>query len=238
MNTPNKARRQQAGTSMVEILVTLIILMVGLLGLAGLMVQSQRSEMESYQRVQALVLLQDMAGRINANRGAATCYAYTSTAIGTPYLGTSGTGIATIPVPATACTAAAITAIYPSMPAATATLQATRAVADMNAWHSALLGAAETDVNNANVGAMVNARGCVSYGGTATELTNPANGAAITGTGVYTIAVAWQGLGDTFAPPAPVNNAAAMSCGKGLYVAETRRRVVSLTLRTASLTTQ
>ncbi len=70
LNNPDK----QLGLSMIEVLVTLVILMVGLLGLAGLQMQGLRSEMESYQRVQALILLQDMAGRINANRVNAATY--------------------------------------------------------------------------------------------------------------------------------------------------------------------
>lgn len=212
----------QLGFSMIEVLVSLIILLVGLLGLAGLMVQSQRSEMESYQRVQALILLQDMADRINANRKAATCYAYTTnTANGAPYLGTPGANNY-----APACNSAAILVIYPSMPAATATLEAATAVSDMNAWHNALLGSAET-LNASQVGAMAGARGCVSYGGVGTEVLNN-NGVAITGTGVYTIAVAWQGLGSTaIATP---------NCAQGLYGAnDTQRRVVSLTMRIASL---
>jgi len=69
-NSPGK----QSGLSMIEVLVTLLILMVGLLGLAGLQTQGLRSEMESYQRVQALILLQDMVGRINANRVNAAAY--------------------------------------------------------------------------------------------------------------------------------------------------------------------
>ncbi|MFJ1257019.1 hypothetical protein [Cupriavidus sp. CuC1] len=50
---------------------------------------SQRAEIESYQRAQALILLQDMAERINANRSAAGCYAITTDTVnGLPYLGT------------------------------------------------------------------------------------------------------------------------------------------------------
>ena len=60
--------KKQKGSSLIEVLVTLVILMIGLLGLVGLLVQSQRSQVESYQRVQALVLLEDMASRINTNR--------------------------------------------------------------------------------------------------------------------------------------------------------------------------
>lgn len=72
--------RQQGGFSMIEVLVTLLILLLGLLGLAGLIRQSQSSEMESYQRVQALVLLRDMAERVSANRPAAATYITGTTA--------------------------------------------------------------------------------------------------------------------------------------------------------------
>lgn len=213
---------------MIEVLVSLIILMVGLLGLAGLMVQSQRSEMESYQRVQALILLQDIAGRINANRTAASCYRFTTnTTTGAPYLGNGSTS-SSIPTAATCSTA-----IQTSYPLATNTLvtvaaanaQAARAVADMTAWDNLLKGTAET-AGAANAGAMVGARGCVSYGA---ELTDPASGAAIAGTGIYTVAVAWQGMGNTFA------NTTTM-CAQGQYGDEARRRVVILTFRIASLT--
>ena len=221
MNSHQNITCRQSGFSMIEVLVTLIILLLGLLGLVGVMAQSQRSEMESYQRVQAVTLLQDMVGRINANRKAATCYAYTTnTTSGTPYLGTGSTYTP-------ACNSAAILAIYPLIPSATATLEAATAVSDMSAWNNTLLGAAET-FGGGNVGAMVGARGCVSYGGVGTELINPVTGLPIAGTGIYTVAVAWQGLGSTaIATP---------NCAQGLYgTNDAQRRVVSLTLRTASL---
>lgn len=82
-----KVSARQDGFSLIEALVTLLILLLGLLGLAGLIRQSQTSEMESYQRVQALVLLKDMAERINANRGSASSYVTGTTAP----LGTSST---------------------------------------------------------------------------------------------------------------------------------------------------
>jgi type IV pilus assembly protein PilV len=52
-------------------------------------------------------------------------------------------------------------------------------------------------------------------------------GAAIPGTGIFTVAVSWQGTTDTFAPT--------VSCGNGLYGTETRRRTVSTTFRHAYL---
>lgn len=64
----------QGGTSLIEVLVTIVILAIGLLGLAGLQSRLQVSEMESYQRAQALVLINDMAGRLSANRTNAASY--------------------------------------------------------------------------------------------------------------------------------------------------------------------
>lgn len=132
--------RQSAGFSMIEILVTLVILLVGLLGLAGLLTHSQQAEMESYQRAQALILLQDMADRINANRKVAACYALTAATDGTPYLGTGYTGT-------------------PNCASGTAE-QNYRANTDMTAWSNALQGASEIK-GGANVGAMIGARGCI-----------------------------------------------------------------------------
>ena len=62
------------GTSMIEVLVTIVILALGLLGLVGLQSRLQVSEMESYQRAQALILINDMASRISANRNNAASY--------------------------------------------------------------------------------------------------------------------------------------------------------------------
>lgn len=142
------SRRQNAGFSMIEILVTLIILLIGLLGLAGLITRSQQAEMESYQRAQALILLQDMADRINANRKVAACYALTTTDDGRPYLGTGYAGTPN-------CTSGT-------------TEQNARANADMTAWSNALKGAAETK-GGASVGAMIGARGCVKAVAGATD---------------------------------------------------------------------
>jgi type IV pilus assembly protein PilV len=196
-----KPLNHQAGFSMIEVLVTLVILLVGLLGLAGMMMQSQRSEMESYQRVQALILLQDMVGRINTNRKAAPCYAITTVATdGSPYLGNSST------ISPPVCDAA--TAV------GSTTDQQTRAVQDMTEWNDLLLGAAEvtTSGTTTNIGSMIGARGCVSYDAT---------------TGIYLVSVAWQGMGKTTAPPAAWNCAT----GKYGAEADGLRRVVGLTLK-------
>lgn len=184
--------RYSVGFSMIEILVALVILLTGLLGLAGVQARAQQGEMESYQRAQALILLQDIVDRINANRHVASCYAITTdTANGVPYLGTGYSGTP-------ACTAGT-------------TQQQTTAVQDLQNWNNLLQGAAEkTGTSGSNIGAMIGARGCVSYDSTS---------------GVYTASVAWQGLGKTAAPPA------GLTCGKNLYGDEAQRRVVSATLR-------
>lgn len=62
------------GTSMLEILVTILILAIGMLGLAALQGQAHTSELESYQRGQALVLLQDISGRMDGNIANAATY--------------------------------------------------------------------------------------------------------------------------------------------------------------------
>lgn len=135
MNTFRDTLSRQSGASMIEVLVTLVILLVGLLGLAGLMVQAQRSEMESYQRVQAIVLLQDMVGRINANRSDVASYAVTN--IGDPDDGQPAAGD---------CAASA-----------------TIAGRDLCEWSNALKGASEQQTGLGSVGALIGGRGCVTY---------------------------------------------------------------------------
>lgn len=122
----------QAGFSLIEILVTIFILLLGLLGLVGLMVRSQQVQLESYQRVQAMVMMNDMANRISANRKAAPCYAITTdAAVGEPYLGTGYSGTLTC--------------------ASGTSAQQAGALADLQAWDALL-----------KSNALVNARGCIT----------------------------------------------------------------------------
>lgn len=135
--------QRQRGSSLIEVLVTMVILLLGLLGLVGLMLQAQRSQVESYQREQALVILQDMVNRMTANPAqVATCYklpnAYTNVAyVGTGYGGTPACG-------ASPFTNAQI-----------------RAATDLAEWSALLQGGAEAIGGN-NVGAMVGAVGCIT----------------------------------------------------------------------------
>lgn len=121
----------QLGTSMIEVLITVVIVAIGLLGLAGMQSRLQVSDIESYQRAQALVLLNDMASRMTTNRAAAAAYVTgTSNAL--------GTGM-TCPVIDADSTVQEI---------------------DAAQWCAALQGAAEI-YGGSRAGAMVGARGCV-----------------------------------------------------------------------------
>lgn len=72
----------QSGTSLIEVLLTVFVIAFGLLGLAKLQSKMQLAQVESYQRVQASLLLADISERINANRAAAAIYV-SATPIGT-----------------------------------------------------------------------------------------------------------------------------------------------------------
>lgn len=67
-------RHVQRGISLVEVLIAMVILAVGLLGLVGLQGRLHIAQVESYQRAQALILLQDMQNRIVLNRNNAADY--------------------------------------------------------------------------------------------------------------------------------------------------------------------
>ena len=211
-----RPRRSTAtGFSLIEVLVAILIVVIGLLGLAGLQARAQVAEFESYQRAQALVLLYDMVERINNNRITARCFAITNAATGAPYFGDPANPV----TPSCAADTVANNAL---------------AVSAMTAWDGLLSGAAEKKgVAATKVGAMIGARGCISYNA-ATEYINATSGTNINNTGEYTIAVSWQGMADTFAPT--------KVCAPGLYgtaaASDTKRRTVWATMRVATLKAQ
>ena len=135
------SRRAARGLTLIELLVSLALTAIGLLGIMQLYLRGQTSELESYQRAQALVLLGDMASRLDANKAAAACYDITDAGTGSPFVGEANT---------TAFTCAG---------AGTA---ASRAVADddLADWDATLKGSSET-VAGANAGGVQGARGCV-----------------------------------------------------------------------------
>lgn len=130
--------RKLAGFTLVEILVALVIALVGMMGAAGLIVRTVQQEVDAYQRLQALNLVQDITDRINANRQVVDCYSNSASG---QVLGTGASAPAT-------CTLG------------TAEQNAT-ANQDLAEWNSALLGAARQNKDDENIGAMVGARGCI-----------------------------------------------------------------------------
>lgn len=202
MTSVNKFKYSQ-GFSLLEILITLVITLVGLLGIAALQIKAQTLELESYQRAQALIILSDIVDKININRETVDCFIITTnTTSGTPYIGNGGTNHIGTPT----CTAS--TSSYN-----------TQAVAALNEIDDILEGSAES-LAGSDVGAMIGARACISYDST-TEISGNA------GTGLYTIAISWQGLGDSFTPT--------INCANNEYGDETKRRTVAVTTRIANL---
>lgn len=126
------SRPHQRGTSLIEILVTMVILSFGLLGIAVFHVKAQVASLESYQRAQAVILLESMYGRISATPAQASQYATASGA-------TVGTGETD-----TDCAGKAI-----------------GSARDLCEWSVALRGAAEAKADGTKVGGMIGARGCI-----------------------------------------------------------------------------
>ena len=120
-----------AGLTLVEVLVTVVVLAFGLLGIAALQAKMQVGTVESYQRAQAVVLLDDMRARLLGNPAHAADYVTT-----TPL----GTG----DVQPADCTTLAI-----------------GAARDRCEWSQALKGTAEKTSTGSASGAMIGARGCV-----------------------------------------------------------------------------
>lgn len=65
------------GSALLEVLITVVIVGLGLLGLAGLQARFHVLEYESYQRAQAVVIMNDIVERISANRDIASSYVAT-----------------------------------------------------------------------------------------------------------------------------------------------------------------
>lgn len=84
-NRPTSRRRaRQAGFSMIEVLVTLLIISLALLGTAGLQAYSVRMNQGGQFRSQAVFLVSDLAERMEANRAAAIAGSYVVATSGVP----------------------------------------------------------------------------------------------------------------------------------------------------------
>jgi len=127
------------GFSLLEVLVSMFVLALGLLGLAGLQTRVSVAEMESYQRSQALLLVQNMADRIAANASAlrADIGNGTSLAVYATELNSTDVG------------------------GAQATCSGAGATLDLCEWGNQIAGASETTSDNRTVGTLTNGRGCI-----------------------------------------------------------------------------
>lgn len=175
-----KVRSHQQGVLLIEALIAMLIVAFGVLGFAGLQARTTLANLEGYQRSQALILVNDMAERINLNRASAAAY------IGNN-IGLTDPGNCALPT-------------------------LTRVQKDVCEWSKAIQGAGEVQ-GTSKVGAMINARGCI---------TSPA-------ANQYLIALAWQGLQATGAP--------ANTCGQNAYSDESMRRVASVVIQIGTLAT-
>lgn len=71
LSTPTMARRQQAGASLLEVLISVLILAIGLLGIAALQAITLRNVQSSSDRTVAVIQTYTMFDMMRANRLAA-----------------------------------------------------------------------------------------------------------------------------------------------------------------------
>ena len=126
--------RPQHGFGLMEVLVALLVIAIGLLGTLALQARAIQVELESYQRVQALNLLDDMASRLAANRVNRGCYRMEGET--PPYLGI-GSDLGSLTTDKSNC------------------------IDDLVAWDELLRGAAVVEAGGNTIGAMIGARGCI-----------------------------------------------------------------------------
>ena len=126
------------GFTIIEVLITLLVFSVGLLGFAALQDRSQKAQLEVYQRVYALNLVDYMVDQIRANPAAQGCYGLAGVEVGTGYSGS-----------------------YSCSSYGTAETQA-QVIEAVNTWSDLLKGSGE-EIDGKSVGGLLNARGCIDY---------------------------------------------------------------------------
>lgn len=139
MNVPSR-KTAARGFSLLEVLVSMFVLATGLLGLAGLQTRVSVAEMESYQRTQALLLVQSMADRIAANGSAlrADIGNGSNEAVYATVLNSTDVG-------GTAETCSGYSG----------------AALDLCEWGNEIAGVSEKNAASHNVGTLTNGRGCI-----------------------------------------------------------------------------
>lgn len=132
----------QRGFSLIEVMVTLMILAIGLLGLAGLQARAHNAEFEAYSRAQALILANDLADRMAANR-------FETTTKGSASAYNSGLvyGVTQASADCTAIVGTTSDAV---------------ALRDLCEWNEAIKGASQLSAGQ-KMGQLAGARGCVTF---------------------------------------------------------------------------
>ena len=64
----------QRGAAMMELLIAMLVIAFGVLGFVGMQAQTAVTQLEGYQRSQALILIGDISQRIALNRANAAAY--------------------------------------------------------------------------------------------------------------------------------------------------------------------
>jgi type IV pilus assembly protein PilV len=196
--------RRDAGFTLIEILVTIVVLALGLLGVVGMQARASATEFESYQRGQALALVRDMQSRLLSSRGVVkTGYLdkTVSATDGSVYFG-NGADATNFADGAGNC------------PAPVAGDALSIAKNQVCTWSQELLGASVKEGANA-IGAMVGARGCL------VPVVPPQQNALAD---VY-IVVVWQGIEKRSNP----GDASAVAlCAGGVNFGDGLRRGVSV----------
>jgi type IV pilus assembly protein PilV len=72
---------KNAGFTLVEVLIAMLVLAIGLLGLAALQINSLRNNQSAYNRTQATLLAYEMADRMRTNKFAKNAYVSTSSPV-------------------------------------------------------------------------------------------------------------------------------------------------------------
>lgn len=177
--TMNIRLQRQKGTSMIEVLVTVVIVAIALLGIAALQFMSKRSNLDAVQRTTASLLASDIIERMRYNPKALKTYAG-SLENPNPTLGYGSTAFSGAPSPD--CS--------PSNPCNTDQL----AAHDLWVWQQRLLGAGEVS-GSSNTGGLTYPTACV--------MTNVSD-SVTNRSGRYTVAIAWRGQTELSDPTNPV----------------------------------
>lgn len=205
---PMKAR----GFTLVEVLVTMVVLLIGLLGIVRLQSRASATELESYERAQALSLARDMEARLKLSRNIVGGFLTDSVSStdGAVYLGNGSTNHVNAdglcPAPAAGSSAQVL------------------AEHQVCEWGVSLLGASTKETaSGSRLGGMTGARGCVMR-------IVPAQANALAD--LYVVVV-WQGSSPQRDPPAA---SAGAGCASAVDFGTGYRRAVSLRVLVPNLT--